>query len=152
MLRNLRLASGTFRFVTRFAEQNSRQVLTHSRNVAKPWSLDAIAQKLIVGLVLVAKLQNIIKKINNELDNLKIPSYRNKLDLDINNDQIKLAKRFVNELHENSDENQIRGFFRGILDYQLSPKMHELLDQLNDYYDSSKKGIVSRLISKLFQS
>ncbi|TGM16894.1 hypothetical protein EHQ82_16860 [Leptospira selangorensis] len=36
----------TFRFVTRLAKQASRQVLAHSRNVAKPWSLDDIKMKM----------------------------------------------------------------------------------------------------------
>ncbi|EMK02345.1 hypothetical protein LEP1GSC192_0451 [Leptospira sp. B5-022] len=35
------MAYGTFRFVTRLAEQVSCQVLTDSRNVGTPWSLGA---------------------------------------------------------------------------------------------------------------
>ncbi|PJZ64098.1 hypothetical protein CH371_19965 [Leptospira wolffii] len=41
------MAFGTFRFVTRLAGQVSRQVLTDSRNVVKPWSLSKIPPEFV---------------------------------------------------------------------------------------------------------
>ncbi|EIE03406.1 nucleoid-associated protein NdpA [Leptospira licerasiae serovar Varillal str. VAR 010] len=50
LLRNSRLACGTFRFVTRLAEQVSRQVLADSRNVGTPWSLGVSLRNIIMKL------------------------------------------------------------------------------------------------------
>ncbi len=161
-LRNSRLAFGTLaqslelqrqfsRLSSLCSARQRRQALVVRRNNSKMFSRVRFGGKMSES-----ELYNIIRNMNVELDNLELPSYREKLNLDLTKSQIRHAKRFVNELHQNSDENQINGFFRFILDYQLSPKMHELLYQLNYYYDNlnknSKKGIVSSLFYKLFRS
>ncbi|TGK10138.1 hypothetical protein EHO58_01565 [Leptospira selangorensis] len=65
LLRTLAPGFATFRFVTCLAGQVSCQVLTHSRNVANPWSLSAML-KIILRNCILYILIKVSKLVDSE--------------------------------------------------------------------------------------
>ncbi|PJZ75296.1 TIR domain-containing protein [Leptospira neocaledonica] len=64
----------TFCFVTRLAEQASRQVLTHAQNVDNPWSLAAIMDT-VYSKQMIDKINDVILDLKNLIEEYNGSSY-----------------------------------------------------------------------------